>query len=179
LIQINVLWAARCLTFVMNEFVVNTLAVSKVSEAFAFARLAIPGLEMQNWRRYASHIARHKSRKCGILVIRRKARTHICGFVSYRCGAELVGERVLTAQNLAAIDILNQGAILSALLKQLMLIAHRSNCKVVRIMFSGTEHDQKYLHNALLLLRLGLAFKRAFVIDWELHQSYGSLQLID
>jgi hypothetical protein len=162
----------------MKEFLVQALAATKITDAYSFARLTIPGLEPQDWRRYALNIINHSGKKSGILIIRRKARPHICGLVSYHCETELQSGRVLQLRHLAAIDILDPNPILSALLNHLAGIALRLHCKLMRIRLPDTERDRTSLYNALLQLRPRLALEGRFDVDWDLGEAITSSNLI-
>lgn len=162
----------------MKEFVVQALVAAKIADAYGFANLSMPGLEISAWRQYALDAVKHSARKSGILVIRRRARTHICGLVSYRCEMDLQAGRVLQARYLSAIDMLDPTPILSTLLVSLARLARRSHCKMIRIVLPDGERDRKHLLAALLQMRPRLVLDRRFGVDWDIHQTAASFGLI-
>jgi hypothetical protein len=162
----------------MKEFVIQALAQSKIAEAYIFAHLANPGLGMRAWQQYASQIIKGRKAKTGILVIQRVARTHICGIASYRTEIELTVGRILHVTHLAAIDMLDQGPVLSALLDRLTHLAQRSHCRSIRISLPETDRDRKHLYDALIKLRPRLVVRRRFGIDWNIHQPVDTFDLM-
>jgi hypothetical protein len=134
--------------------------------------ITLPGFRSQVW------IIKHTGKKSGILIIRRLARPHICGLVSYHCEMDLQSGNVLQARHLAAIDMLDPNPILLALLDHLTRIARRLHCKVIHIILPDTERDRTSLYDALLQLRPRLTLERRFEVDWDVGDAVTSLNLI-
>jgi hypothetical protein len=122
----------------MGEFVIETLGRERLSAVYPLVREAVPTLNLAGWLRYARPLsASRRGAQCGIVTARREGRSFPCGLFCYRVDEDLSLGRILVADHFVAIDLLDPGAVLDALVEELDGLARRLECKAVRSLVHG------------------------------------------
>ena len=112
---------------------ITPLVAAEIDIAFPLARAAVPGLDAASWRAHArAALSAARQGRGGIMVARRAGRPHPCGLVCYRRERELGRGAVLTASHFVALDILDPGPVLAALVAALEALARELGCGAVR-----------------------------------------------
>jgi hypothetical protein len=126
----------------MVEFVIETLAREQLAAVYPLVREAVPSLGLTNWLRFARPLTGpRRSGQCGIVTARRAGRSFPCGLFCYRVDDDLTLGRVLVADHFVAVDLLDPGAVLAALVDDLDRLAHQLECKAVRSLVHGGTRD--------------------------------------
>ena len=111
-----------------------------MAQAYPLLCLSIPGLDMQDWKRFCRlSLSRRIRPRNGILVARRIGRSFICGLVAYRCEVDLAAGRMLQAEHLAVADILDTRPIILALMHALSALGRAQNCSRIHILAAEAE----------------------------------------
>ena len=71
------------------------------------------------------------------MTARREGRDFPCGLFCYRIEDDLKLGRLLIAEHFVAIDLLDPGAVLAALVQELDMLAKRLGCHAVRSLVNG------------------------------------------
>jgi hypothetical protein len=122
----------------MADFIIGVLSREQLPAVYPLVREAVPALSLASWLRYARPLTgSRRAGQCGIIAARREGRAYPCGIFCYRVDEDLALGRVLVADHFVAVDLLDPGAVLAALVEQLDVLAHRLNCKAVRSMVHG------------------------------------------
>lgn len=126
----------------MVDFVIETLAREQLPAVYPLVREAVPSLSLTAWLRFARPLTGpRRSGQCGIVTARREGRSFPCGLFCYRVDHDLSLGRVLVADHFVAVDLLDPGAVLAALVEDLDALAHRLECKAVRSLVHGGTRD--------------------------------------
>jgi hypothetical protein len=130
----------------MENLFVEPLLRKAVLNAYPFVHLAVPGLDLSAWRRFARlSLRRRRGEFAGILVAKRSARQHICGLVCYRREPDLLLGQVMQARNLISIDILDTKSIVLALMINLGSLARANGCSSVHLTMPDAEFSSSLL----------------------------------
>ncbi len=112
---------------------VTPLSANQIDPVYPLVREVAPGLDPAQWRRYARQaISNARAGRGGIMVARRKGRPFPCGLFCYRKEQDLSHGAVLAASHFVALDILDPGPVLAALVAELEALAPRLGCTAVR-----------------------------------------------
>ena len=135
----------------MSAITVTPLSAEQIDTAYPLVREVAPGLGPAGWRRYARRaIGTAQAGHSGIMVARRSGRPFPCGLFCYHKEQDLARGPVLMASHFIAIDILDPGPVLAALVRELEILAPRLGCAAMRV---SVNEDRSEL--ALALFRAG------------------------
>lgn len=124
----------------MADFIITTLAADEIRSVFPLMREAIPGLDLPTWLRFARQLTQpRRGGQAGIMVARRTSRAFPCGLFCYRVDQDLERGKVLIAEHIVAVDLLDPAAVLAALVQELESLGNRHGCSAVRSVVHGNE----------------------------------------
>jgi hypothetical protein len=151
----------------MAAFSIGVLSRDEIRAVYPLVREAVPTLDLPSWLRFARQLTgSRRGEQCGIVAARREGRTFPSGLFCYRVEDDLTLGKVLVADHFVAVDLLDPGAVLAALVEQLDELAGRLGCMAVRSLVHGGAPDPAESLDAaghrredsmLLLKRLGKA----------------------
>lgn len=122
----------------MADFIIDVLPRDQIGTVYPLVREAVPTLSLKSWLRFARQLtAPRRAEQCGIVAARREGRAFPCGLFCYRVEDDLKLGKVLTADHFVAVDLLDPGAVLTALVEQLDALARRLSCHAVRSLVHG------------------------------------------
>lgn len=122
----------------MSGFTAQQIAPSEVATVYPLLRAVIPGLQLKEWISYGRRIANPKrADAAGIVAVARTGRPLPCGLFIYRSAPDPVHRRVLWAEHLVAIDVLDPLPALRALAQELEALAARLGCTAIRTSVPG------------------------------------------
>jgi hypothetical protein len=117
----------------MADFVIDLLSRDQIRSVYPLIREAVGTIELATWLRFARQLTGpNRTGQCGIVTVRREARTFPCGLFCYRVEDDLNLGKVLTADHFVAVDLLDPGVVLAALVEELDVLAKRLGCQAVR-----------------------------------------------
>ncbi len=117
----------------MPHLIAERLTPDRFRAAFPLIREAMPGLDLTGWLRFARQTtASRRTERTGIVAVRRESRPYPCGLFCYRVEDDLEQGRVLIAEHFVAVDLLEPGAVLAALVAELDQLGARLGCHAVR-----------------------------------------------
>jgi hypothetical protein len=126
----------------MAAFSIGVLSREEIMAVYPLVREAVPTLDLPSWLRFARRLTgSRRGEQCGIVAASREGRTFPSGLFCYRVQDDLTLGRVLVADHFVAIDLLDPGAVLAALVEQLDELAHRLGCTAVRSLVHGGTPD--------------------------------------
>lgn len=126
----------------MVDFIIETLGREQLAAVYPLVREAVPSLSLTSWLRFARPLTgSRRGTHCGIVTARREGRSFPCGLFCFRVDDDLTLGRVLVADHFVAVDLLDPGAVLTALVEELERLAHRLECKAVRSLVHGGIRD--------------------------------------
>ena len=126
----------------MADFVVEVLSRDQIRAVYPLVREAVPTLDLSNWLRFARQLTgSRRGASCGIVAARREGRAYPCGLFCYRVEDDLKLGKVLVADHFVAVDLLDPGAVLAALVQELDVLAKRLGCAAVRSLVHGGTPD--------------------------------------
>ena len=126
----------------MAAFTIGMLSRDEIMAVYPLVREAVPTLELSSWLRFARQLTgSRRGEQCGIVAASREGRTFPSGLFCYRVDEDLKLGRVLVADHFVAVDLLDPGAVLAALVEQLDELAHRLGCTAVRSLVHGGTSD--------------------------------------
>jgi hypothetical protein len=124
----------------MSTFAVETLQPNQIRAVYPLIREAMPATDLASWLRFAKTLtATRRSGPSGIVAARRFGRDFPCGLFCYRVDNDLAHGRVLIAEHFVAVDLLDPGAVLNALVTELEALAKRLDCTAIRSVVHGGE----------------------------------------
>ena len=121
------------------EFICDNLDVSQAATVYPLVREALPGLTLKAWLHFARRHVRARRGAGGILLERRTARAHPSGLIVSRRDHDLTHGPILVAEHLVAVDVLDSGPVLRALLAEMDALARRLGCNAIRTVLVGPE----------------------------------------
>lgn len=122
----------------MADFIIDLLARDQIRSVFPLIREAVATIDLSSWLRFARQLtAPRRAGQCGIVTVRREGRAFPCGLFCYRVEDDLKLGKVLTADHFVAVDLLDPGAVLAALVEELDVLARRLGCQAVRSLVHG------------------------------------------
>jgi hypothetical protein len=126
----------------MTGFTIEVLSRDHIRAVYPLVREAVPSLDLASWLRFARQLTgTRRPGQCGIVAARREGRTFPCGLFCYRVDEDLKLGRVLIADHFVAVDLLDPGAVLAALVEELDDLAKRLGCQAVRSLVHGGAPD--------------------------------------
>ena len=122
----------------MPDFEIEELTRDQIRSVYPLIREAVPMLDLSAWLRFARQLTGpRRGGQGGIIAARRAGRVYPSGLFCYRVEDDLKLGRVLTADHFVAVDLLDPGAVLTALVEELDGLAERLGCKAVRSLVHG------------------------------------------
>lgn len=126
----------------MADIDVQMLAPDQVRSVFPLIRQAVPTLDLAGWLRVARTLIHPRRPELGgIVVATRPPRPFPSGLFCYRQETDLIHGKVLVAEHFVALDLLDPGHVLAALVNELDSLANRFGCKAVRSVVHGSAPD--------------------------------------
>ena len=119
-----------------RQFIAKRLEPSSADSAYALARLSASGLGLDAWRRFVASSAGTPGVEGGVLAIQNRSGV-IQGLCSYRFEESLGRGKVCTADNLIALDLLDNACVAAALLQALEDLARRGGASALRLELAG------------------------------------------
>jgi len=127
---------------VRQKVKIRPLDQAQVTAAYPLARLLVPNLDLETWRRFVAQIAAASpAEERGILIAVGEG-GYLCGLVVYRIGHDLRHGRVLNADHVIGIDIVDRGSVAGALLAALEELSESLGCEAVQ---TGIDAPQESL----------------------------------
>ena len=132
------------------DFITEELTRQQIGSVYPLIREAVPTIDLPSWLRFAQQLtASRRGGQCGIIVVRRGGREFPSGLFCYRVEGDLQLGKVLIAEYFVAIDLLDSGAVLAALVEGLDALAKRLECGAVRsVVHGGASEIEDGLHAA-------------------------------
>lgn len=122
----------------MADFIIGELSRDQVRSVYPLIRETVPTLDLPSWLRFARQLTgSRRVGQCGIIVARREGRTFPCGLFCFRVEEDLKLGRTLVADHFVAVDLLEPGAVVAALVEELEGLAKRLGCQAVRSVVHG------------------------------------------
>jgi hypothetical protein len=122
----------------MADFIIDVLSRDQIRSVYPLIREAVPTIDLPAWLRFARQLtASRRGGQCGIVTARREGRAFPCGLFCYRVEDDLKLGKVLIADHFVAVDLLEPGAVLAALVDELDTLAQRVGCQAVRSLVHG------------------------------------------
>jgi hypothetical protein len=122
----------------MAGFIIDALSREQIRSVYPLIRQAVPTIDLPAWLRFARQLAApRRDGQSSIVTARREGRAFPCGLFCYRAEVDLKLGRVLVADHFVAIDLLDPGAVLAALVEELDRLAERLGCQAVRSVVHG------------------------------------------
>lgn len=122
----------------MADLIIELLSREQIRSVYPLIREAVATIDLSTWLRFARQLTGpRRAGQCGIVTVRREARTFPCGLFCYRVEDDLKLGKVLTADHFVAVDLLDPGAVLAALVEELDVLAKRLGCEAVRSLVHG------------------------------------------
>lgn len=122
----------------MADFTIDLLSRDQIRSVYPLIREAVVTIDLATWLRFARQLTGpRRAGHCGIVTVRREGRMFPCGLFCYRVEDDLKLGKVLTADHFVAVDLLDPGAVLSALVGELDVLAERLGCQAVRSLVHG------------------------------------------
>src|SRR5579872_2779373 len=126
----------------MVDFIIETLGREQLAAVYPLVREAVPSLSLTSWLRFARPLTgSRRGTPCGIVTARREGRSFPCGLFCFRVDDDLSLGRVLVADHFVAVDLLDPGAVLTALVEQLDILAKQLACAAVRSLVHGGARE--------------------------------------
>ena len=123
---------------IMADLIIDLLSKDQIRSVYPLIREAVATIDLASWLRFARQFTGSRRRgHCGIVTVRREARTFPCGLFCYRVDDDLNLGKVLTADHFVAVDVLDPGGVLAALVEELDVLAKRLGCQAVRSLVHG------------------------------------------
>lgn len=123
----------------VRRFVIRPLTADRVEQAFPVVQSALRALPLARWRAYARRLA--KSRSAGVLAAFDE-QGYIAGLFSFEVDRDLRHGRVLRVRHLVAVDLIDPGPVLGALLQAIEETAVQRRCDRILIAQAPRTHDR-------------------------------------
>jgi hypothetical protein len=118
--------------------IIDLLSRDQIRSVYPLIREAVATIDLSTWLRFARQLTgSRRAGQCGIVTVRREGRIYPCGLFCYRVEDDLKLGKVLTADHFVAVDLLDPGAVLAALVEELDVLAKRLGCQAVRSLVHG------------------------------------------
>ena len=122
----------------MADFIIELLSRDQIRSVYPLIREAVATIDLTTWLRFARQLTGPRRRR----AVRHRdgaarGRAFPCGLFCYRVEDDLKLGKVLTADHFVAVDLLDPGAVLAALVEELDVLAKRLGCQAVRSLVHG------------------------------------------
>jgi hypothetical protein len=122
----------------MSAFTFQNLLPEQAATVFPLVREAVPGLDLRTWLRFAKKVTDpRRASRTGIIVVQRRARPMPCGLFVYHRDHDLAHGPILVVEHFVAMDMLDPGPVMRALIDGLDTLAGRLGCAAIRAMVLG------------------------------------------
>lgn len=125
----------------MSAFIAGPLRPDQIRSVFPLIREALPDLQLADWLRFARRMTMRRTDQAGIVVVQRVGRNYPSGLFCYRVDRDLERGTVLNAEHFVAVDLLEPGAVLAALVQELEAVGKRLGCGAVRSVVHGGQSE--------------------------------------
>jgi hypothetical protein len=130
---------------VARQFIAKSLRPESVDKAFAVVLSADFSLTLDQWRDYALGLIRCGMPTSGILSVENRAGT-IQGLCAYRTEASLGCGVICSVDYLVGLDLIDEAAVMAALLKASEDMARRQGAVALRLdLLHGTRTTKQLL----------------------------------
>jgi hypothetical protein len=119
----------------MAAFSIGVLSRDEIMMVYPLVREVVPTLNLASWLRFARQLT--GSRVASSVA----SSPPPSGLFCYRVEDDLTLGRVIVADHFVAVDLLDPGAVLAALVEQLDELADRLGCTAVRSLVHGGTPD--------------------------------------
>ena len=128
-----------------RQFIVKSLRPESVDKAFAVARSADFALTLDQWRDYALGLIKCNMTTSGVLSIENRVGT-IQGLCGYRTESLLGCGVICSVDYLVVLDLIDEAAVMAALLMALEDMARRQGAVALRLdLLHGTRTTEQLL----------------------------------
>ncbi|WP_149536236.1 hypothetical protein [Siccirubricoccus phaeus] len=115
------------------SLIVAPLQPAEFRPAYPLVRAVAPRVSLADWLRFARRAAgRGRANREGVTTVRHIGRPFPSGLCCWRQDHDLEEGRVLTAEHIIAMDLLDAAPVIDALTAELERIAARLQCRSVR-----------------------------------------------
>jgi len=122
---------------------VRSLDRKEIAAAYPLARMLVPALDLAAWQRFAGAILEGAStEERGILAATGEG-GYLCGLLVYRVVHDLRHGRVLTADHVLALDIVDRKPVAAALLAALEQLCEALGCDALHTGFDTPQESLK------------------------------------
>jgi len=134
----------------MAGFIIEVLSRDQIRSVYPLIRQVVPTTDLPTWLRFARQLTGpRRGAESRIVTARRVGRDFPCVLFCYRVENDLKLGKVLIANHFVAIDLLDAGAVLAALVQELDMLATRLGCLAVRsLVHDGTSDVENGLYAA-------------------------------
>ncbi|MCO6417906.1 hypothetical protein JYK14_17305 [Siccirubricoccus sp. KC 17139] len=117
----------------MPSLIVAPLQPAEFRPAYPLVRAVAPRVSLAEWLRFARRAtARSRANLEGVTTVRHPGRAFPSGLCCWRRDHDLEEGRVLTAEHIIALDLLDTAPVIDALTAELERIAVRLQCRSLR-----------------------------------------------
>ncbi|MDX1711778.1 MAG: hypothetical protein R3316_11650 [Rhodovibrionaceae bacterium] len=128
----------------MRKLTVAPLSHDQIAQAFPLVRQSEPDLPLERWQDFAETLLEDRGqRPKGIMAVMSE-QDYILGLFTYRIESDLRHERILSAENFCAMDIIDPKAVASALAEGLEDLAERHGCGAIHTTISPSMSYQDH-----------------------------------
>lgn len=113
-----------------DSFVPRPLTAAQIDQAFPVIQTAMPDLNMDKWRSFASQKMVPGVNHSGIMTV--QSRGYIHGLFSYTVKTDLRHERILAVDNFLVVDLFNPSGAAKALMRAIEHLAGDQECSSVQ-----------------------------------------------
>ena len=114
-----------------RSFSVRRLTARQAAQAFPLIQSIAPDLRLEDWKSFSTQPATEGIGTRGVIAARDE-RNYICGLVCYHVAPNLRSRRLLIADHLIALDLVDRGGTIAALLGALEELAVLEKCGAVQ-----------------------------------------------
>jgi hypothetical protein len=114
-----------------RSFSVRRLTARQAAQAFPLIQSIAPDLRLEDWKSFSTQPATEDMGTRGVIAARDE-RNYICGLACYHVVPHLRGRRLLIADHLIALDLVDRGGAIAALLGALEELAMLEKCGAVQ-----------------------------------------------
>ncbi len=127
---------------------IGPLAPERVAASFPLVRLLAPELDLGLWQRFARDFARGAPRRERGILCAVGEGGHACGLAIYRVLLDLRHGRVLSADHVIVLDIVDPRPVAMALVNALEGLSEALGCAALRTGFDTSQRSLRTLWQA-------------------------------
>ena len=137
----------------MRHLTIHHLTPERIGQAFALIQAVMPGVGLEDWRRFAAPLVDSQARTQGGILTVVSEQAYIAGLSIYRVEPDLEHGPALVADHFTALDLFDRQAVVHALAGALEDLARERGCTAihtnVRERAAPRPDDQSSLVSAL------------------------------